>query len=54
MKVLFDTNVLIAAMIATHPKHAIALPWLAKVKHNEITGVIGAHSLAELYSVLTS
>ena len=54
MKVLFDTNVLIAAMIETHPYHSKAILWLKKAKEKEILGVMSAHTLAELYSILTT
>jgi predicted nucleic acid-binding protein len=54
MKVLFDTNVLIAAMIETHSRHSEAIQWLIKTKEKKVTGVISAHTLAELYSVLTT
>ena len=54
MKVLFDTSVLVAALIDSHPQFPIAFPWLLKVKHGEINGYIGTHTLAELYAVLLS
>lgn len=53
MKVLFDTSVLVAAMIESHPAHERALPWLQKSKRKEIAAVVAAHSLAELYAILT-
>jgi predicted nucleic acid-binding protein len=53
MKVLFDTNTLIAAMIETHSNHAISLPWIVQLKNQTITGYISTHSIAELYAVLT-
>ncbi len=54
MKVLFDTSILIAAMIEPHPKHLLSLPWLQKVKKEMIEGIISSHSLIEIYSVLTA
>ena len=54
MKVLFDTSVLVAALIDSHPQYPIAFPWLLKVKHGEIKGYLGIHTLAELYAVLSS
>jgi len=43
MKVLFDTNIIVAAMIETHPKYAVSFSWVQKVrnrvsyfKHNSI------------------
>jgi predicted nucleic acid-binding protein len=53
MKALFDTNTLIAALVETHPHHSRALPWLQKAKQKDITALMGAHSLAEVYSTLT-
>jgi predicted nucleic acid-binding protein len=53
MKVHFDTNMLVAALVETHPHHSRALPWLIKAKQKDITGLMGAHSLAEIYSTLT-
>ena len=53
MKVLFDTSVLVAAMVAAHPAHARALPWLSRAKKGEVVYSVGAHSLAELYAVLS-
>jgi predicted nucleic acid-binding protein len=54
VRVFFDTSVLVAAMAATHPAHARALPRLQLVKVGADTGVVvAAHSLAELYAILT-
>ena len=53
MKVLCDTSVLVAALMQAHPAHARALAWLVRAHSGEIEIVISAHSLAELYSVLT-
>lgn len=54
MKVLFDTSVLVAALIDSHSNHARAFPWLLKAKRGEIERCIGTHTLAELYAILTS
>ena len=51
---LLDTSVLIAAMVESHAAHARALPWLQRIKNGTDTGLVAAHSLAELYSILTS
>ena len=53
MKVLFDTSVLVAAFIVSHPRHSICLPWLQQVQKKEIDGYLSTHTFAELYSVLT-
>jgi predicted nucleic acid-binding protein len=54
MKILFDTSVLVAAMIEAHPMHEAALPWLQQVSDQSETGLVAAHSIAELYAVLTT
>ena len=53
MKVLFDTNMLVSAMIEAHSHYGISFPWVQKVRNGEISGYVSTHSLAELYSVLT-
>ena len=53
MKVLFDTNMLVAAMIEAHSHYGISFPWVQKVRNGEISGYVSTHFLAELYSVLT-
>jgi predicted nucleic acid-binding protein len=54
MRILFDTSTLIAALVKVHPAHARALPWLQRVTDNIDTGFVASHSLAELYSTLTT
>lgn len=51
--VLLDTSVLVAALVQSHPEHGRAILWLQRVQQKECIGSISAHSLAELYSVLT-
>ena len=53
MKVLFDTSVLVPALVSSHPQHGRAFTWLKKAKH-EIEMVVCSHSLAELYAVLST
>ena len=53
MKVLYDTSVLIAALLVAHSHHALALPQLEKAQCQEVRGYVSTHSLAELYSVMT-
>ena len=53
MKVLFDTSVLVAAMVETHPSHERALFCLQRIKDGTNRGVVSAHTLAELYAILT-
>jgi len=53
VRILFDTSTLVAAMVAGHPAHTVALPLLLRVKEKTDTGLVAAHSLAELYAILT-
>jgi predicted nucleic acid-binding protein len=53
VKTLFDTSVLVAAMIESHPAHPKAFAWLQQVKNSTIIGYVPAHSIAELYAILT-
>jgi predicted nucleic acid-binding protein len=53
MKVLYDTSVLIAALLSGHSNHSVAFPSLRKAREGEIQGYLSTHSLAELYSVMT-
>lgn len=54
MKILFDTSVLVAAMIESHPQHSYAFAWLKRAKSREFDMVVSGHTLAELYAVLTT
>ena len=54
MKVLFDTSVLIAALVRPHPFHKQAFPWLKQAHEKEIEFIVSAYTLAELYHVLTN
>lgn len=53
MRIFFDTSLLVAAVVEGHPAHAVAFPWLQRVKDKTDTGIVAAHSLAEMYAVLT-
>jgi predicted nucleic acid-binding protein len=44
---------LIAAMIEAHPAHERALARLQQVKQGVDVGLVAAHSLAEVYAILT-
>lgn len=54
MRILLDTSVLVAGMVESHPSHEQALPWLRRVKAGADSGVVAAHSLAEVYAILTT
>jgi predicted nucleic acid-binding protein len=53
MKILLDTSVLVAAMVEAHPAHERALPWLQRIKRGTDVGFVAAHSIAELYAILS-
>lgn len=53
MRVLFDTSVLVPAVVQAHSMHARALPWLMRAQNRELQLVLSSHSLAELYAFLT-
>ncbi len=53
MRVLFDTSVLVAAMVQAHARHQDARPWLERALAGDIDFLVSAHTLAELFSVLT-
>ena len=54
MKILFDTSVIIAALVESHPMHQRAFPWLKQSKKNEFELIIAGHTMAELYAVLST
>ena len=54
MKIFFDSSVLIAAFVESHPKHKSALSFLVKAKNREFKLFVSAHTILEVYSVLTS
>jgi predicted nucleic acid-binding protein len=41
-------------MVEAHPVHERALPWLQRVMNGTDVGVVAAHSIAELYAILTT
>jgi len=54
VRILLDTSVLVAGMVESHPAHERAFPRLQRVKAGEDSGVVAAHSVAELYAILTT
>lgn len=54
MRVFFDTSVLVAAMVESHPMHTRSLIWLRRARSGEIGFLVAGHTVAELYSVLTT
>jgi predicted nucleic acid-binding protein len=54
MKVFLDTNVLVSAVVKQHVFHERAFTVLDRVHSGKDEGFVSAHSLAEMYSVLTN
>ncbi len=54
MRVLFDTSVVVAALVEAHPMHPRAFPWLQRSRDRKIDSVIATHSIAEAHAVLSS
>jgi predicted nucleic acid-binding protein len=53
MKAYFDTTVLVAASVVSHPHHNQAVTALRAVANKKVTGYVSGHGLCELYAVLT-
>ena len=53
MNIFFDTTVLVAASVQSHPHYAQAWPAVRRVASREDKGFIGAHTIAEVYATLT-
>ena len=53
MKVFLDTSVLVAAVVAKHESNGRALAVLETVQNGKVEGFVSAHSLAEMYAILT-
>jgi predicted nucleic acid-binding protein len=54
VKVFFDTSVLVAALVRDHQRHERAFDQLRRSRGREPRPVVSSHTLAELYSVLTT
>ncbi|HEY0866014.1 MAG TPA: PIN domain-containing protein [Fimbriimonas sp.] len=54
MKVLLDASVLVAGLWQDHPEHRSAVRVLASCRDGKETGCISQHSVAEVYSQLSS
>ena len=53
MRVFFDTSVLVAAFVQSHPAHEASLARVNEVREGSDSFLVSGHTLAELYSVLT-
>lgn len=54
MKLLIDTSVIVAASVREHPDRSRAVPVLQRIRDGLDEGIVSVHSLAEVYSTLTS
>jgi predicted nucleic acid-binding protein len=54
VKVFFDTSVLVAACVPAHPRHDRAFERVRRALSGDDRLLTAAHSLAEVYSVLTT
>jgi predicted nucleic acid-binding protein len=54
VRLLFDTNVLIAGTVPSHPDHAKCLIWLKDIQNGTHEGFIAAHTLAEYHRYMTT
>ena len=54
MKTLFDTSVIIAALVESHPMHGRAFPRLKQAKEKQFELFVASLTLAELYAVLST
>nr|WP_199307341.1 PIN domain-containing protein [Alkalinema sp. FACHB-956] len=50
---MYDTSVVFAALISSHPSHHACFPELNMARSRQVQGFISTHSLAELYSIST-
>jgi predicted nucleic acid-binding protein len=53
VKILYDTSVVFAALISSHPNHSACFTALDKSRSGEVQGFFSTHSIAELYSITT-
>lgn len=51
--ILFDTSVLVAAMVQTHPSHERSHRAVAAVRARRLQGLLSQHTLAEIFNTLT-
>ena len=53
MRILADSNLLIAGLIRSHVHHAAVSPWMQAIRAKRVELVLAAHSVAETFSVMT-
>jgi len=53
MRIYFDTNVIVAGLLADHEMNGVCRPWLRRAHDREFQALLSVHTLAEVYSVMT-
>jgi predicted nucleic acid-binding protein len=53
VNVMFDTSVIFAAMISSHPSHRPCFQVVDDARSGNVQGYLSTHSLAEFYSITT-
>ena len=53
MRILADSNLLIAGLIRSHVHHVAVSPWMQAIRAKRVELVLAAHSIAETFSVMT-
>lgn len=53
MRVLFDTSVIVAALLDSHIHHSESVLWLDRARNYKVGGCVSTHTLAETYSTVT-
>jgi len=53
VKAYFDTNVVVAGYVESHSQHYLAFEAILDAYVGRLSGVVLAHGLAEIYSVMT-
>jgi predicted nucleic acid-binding protein len=51
---LYDTTVLVAAVVEAHSEHGRCHPWLGRAASGDVSLIVSAHSLLEVYAVLST
>jgi predicted nucleic acid-binding protein len=54
MKILIETNVLVAGVLEVHSAHTRVLPYLKRFQSGTENAFLCSHGLAEAYAILTS
>ncbi|UFP96115.1 type II toxin-antitoxin system VapC family toxin [Gloeobacter morelensis] len=53
MKVLFDTSVLVPALVHSHESHEVCWSWIERARSGQVQGLMAVRTLTESYAVLT-